>query len=230
MLTADKERALAHLIDRAERIRERVSIAEVLDALGVDYARNKGKIHCLYPDHVERTGSMKVYEKTNSAYCFGCGRSADVIDIVRLCGSKDAQRASLGQAVRWFETNFGIASGSAKQNLRERIDSRLSSWRKHRNTTALPKSALVLQIIQLKEAIQARYHKGTLATALWSIEDQIWNELEVTRESPERWATWARNVLRGPYTEAARHLQHPEETSLRSLRSSSREPDCFCPL
>ncbi len=31
--------------------------------------------------HNERTGSLHYYKKTNTVYCFGCGKSADVIDV-----------------------------------------------------------------------------------------------------------------------------------------------------
>lgn len=31
--------------------------------------------------HNEKTGSLHYYKKTNTVYCFGCGKSADVIDV-----------------------------------------------------------------------------------------------------------------------------------------------------
>lgn len=41
----------------------------------------QGKAPCLY--HSEKTASMHYYEKTNTCYCFGCGKVADAIDIYR---------------------------------------------------------------------------------------------------------------------------------------------------
>lgn len=225
MLAADKERALANLVDRVEAIKERVSIADVLDALGVDYTKSKGKIHCLYPDHVERTGSMKVYEKTNSAYCFGCGRSADIIEIVRLCGSTtDGQRASLGQIVRWFEGNFGIAGGSSRQNLNERVDRRLAPWRKTRHPQALSKNAAILQVLTYRDTLLSDLPKEALL-ALAPIEDRLWDRLESPDLQPENWVACALNVLRGSYADKIKLLRAENDSSLRSLRSSSREPD-----
>lgn len=39
-------------------------------------------IRCLNPDHNDSTPSMKIYDDTNTLYCFGCGFSANPISLV----------------------------------------------------------------------------------------------------------------------------------------------------
>ena len=54
------------------------------------------KRKALCPFHNESTPSFTYYPKTNSCYCFGCGKSADAIDVYRElhnCGFKDAVKA-----------------------------------------------------------------------------------------------------------------------------------------
>lgn len=42
---------------------------------------SSGMAKCIF--HNEKTPSMKYYKKSNTVHCFGCGKTADVIDIVR---------------------------------------------------------------------------------------------------------------------------------------------------
>ena len=55
-------------------------IREVIRKCGVDVS-TKG--FCLCPVHNEKTGSCKVYDRTNTWYCFGCGAHGDNIDFVK---------------------------------------------------------------------------------------------------------------------------------------------------
>ena len=50
-----------------------------------------GFAKCLW--HNEKSGSMKLYRKTNRVHCFGCSKSADVIDIVMEINKVDFIRA-----------------------------------------------------------------------------------------------------------------------------------------
>lgn len=76
-------------------IKHKMGIGEHIDILDVDGARNRpilsvvssynmcvsrGMAQC--PFHDDKTPSMKIYEATNSFYCFGCGSGGDVIDFV----------------------------------------------------------------------------------------------------------------------------------------------------
>ncbi|BDS10686.1 CHC2 zinc finger domain-containing protein [Aureispira anguillae] len=69
---------------RIEEIKERLSIKDVLAHYGITANKNK-HINC--PFHDDKTPSMKVYEATNTVYCFSgnCsthGKSLDVIEFV----------------------------------------------------------------------------------------------------------------------------------------------------
>jgi hypothetical protein len=60
-------------------IKSNVSIYDVISRYGFELNR-AGFIVC--PFHNEKTGSMKIYGKTNRFKCFGCGVWGDVIDFV----------------------------------------------------------------------------------------------------------------------------------------------------
>lgn len=59
-----------------EDVKERVSIKDVLQHFGLQCNRY-GNILC--PFHADRNPSCKIYEETNSFYCFSCGAGGDVI-------------------------------------------------------------------------------------------------------------------------------------------------------
>ena len=68
-----------------QEIKERLSIVQVLAHYGLKENRNK-HINC--PFHEDKTPSMRVYEETNTVYCFSgnCrleGKSLDVIEFVQ---------------------------------------------------------------------------------------------------------------------------------------------------
>lgn len=55
----------------------------------IRFSQNKSK--CLW--HDEKTPSLNYYEKTNTVYCFGCGKSADAIDVYRALHNCDFKTA-----------------------------------------------------------------------------------------------------------------------------------------
>lgn len=57
-----------------------VPMRDVLERYGV--AVNRAG-YALCPFHDEKTPSLKVYDKTNSYYCFGCGKGGDPVRFVR---------------------------------------------------------------------------------------------------------------------------------------------------
>lgn len=67
------------MIDFKGEILGLVSIHNVVEAYGYT-PDNKGFINC--PFHSEKTASCKIYPKTNTFYCFGCGAGGNVIDFV----------------------------------------------------------------------------------------------------------------------------------------------------
>lgn len=65
-------------MDRDE-IKQHVSIGWVLDHWGIR-ANRAGKILC--PFHNDNNPSCQIYYKTNSFYCFSCGKGGDIFTLV----------------------------------------------------------------------------------------------------------------------------------------------------
>ena len=49
---------------------------------------NNGFIQCLFPDHEDHDPSMHWWEKTNSFFCFGCGRVCDLSTLANIFEGK----------------------------------------------------------------------------------------------------------------------------------------------
>lgn len=73
-------------------------ILEVAVRLGLKVDRHN---LCLCPFHEESEPSLKIYDKSNSFYCFGCARHGRVIDLVE--GSLNLKFVS---ACNWLKNNF----------------------------------------------------------------------------------------------------------------------------
>lgn len=67
-----------------------LSIREVANRCGVDVDR---KGFCCCPAHSEKTGSCKLYDRTNTWYCFGCHAHGDNIDFVKAALNCDFEEA-----------------------------------------------------------------------------------------------------------------------------------------
>lgn len=74
---------------KVDNIKENYSIKEELESRGIKVNRN-GFCNCIF--HKEKTASMKIYPN-NSFYCFGCGRSGDVISVVMQLENLDFKSA-----------------------------------------------------------------------------------------------------------------------------------------
>ena len=85
---------------RSENIKAALDIDRVVSFYGYEPNR-QGFLNC--PFHSEKTASCKIYPKSNSFYCFGCGAGGDVIDFVRLLYGLDFRQA----CVR-LEADFGL--------------------------------------------------------------------------------------------------------------------------
>jgi len=74
-----------------ELIKERVSLEDAFEFLGMDWPRSK-KILC--PFHDERTPSCHLYAQQGRVHCFGCGQGGDVIELVMAVQKWDFVRAA----------------------------------------------------------------------------------------------------------------------------------------
>lgn len=83
-----------------ETIKNSVSIYDILGCYNLSTNR-AGFIVC--PFHAEKTPSMKIYSKTNTYKCFGCGVFGDVIDFVA-----KMEKVNTRNAMEIIATKFGL--------------------------------------------------------------------------------------------------------------------------
>lgn len=92
---------------RADRIREKIDIAEVLADYGYFVHAEYGgeeQFRCdLHGDGQDNKPSARVYPESNSWYCFACGRSRDAVETVR-------EKEGLGfwDAVKLLESKYNL--------------------------------------------------------------------------------------------------------------------------
>lgn len=87
-------------------IKAAVNIGDLVKNYGIE--TNRQGVACC-PLHNEKTPSFKVYPKTNSFYCFGCGAGGDVIKFVELM-----EHVSASDAAKILAANFGLNLCSGK--------------------------------------------------------------------------------------------------------------------
>ncbi|KYH12862.1 DNA primase [Neorickettsia sp. 179522] len=85
-----------------ELIKERISVSEVVGRT-VKLKRVGSRLIGKCPFHQEKTPSFSVNDKGRFFYCFGCGKSGDVIDFVSL-----TKRLDLNEAVEELASSIGI--------------------------------------------------------------------------------------------------------------------------
>ena len=125
---------------RSENIKAALDIEKVFSFYGYEPNR-QGFVSC--PFHSEKTASCKIYPKSNSFYCFGCGAGGDVIDFVRLLYGLDFRQA----CVR-LEADFGLVgvTDSASPELSEKA--------KKRNAEKAEYKALERQAVRYRQIIR----------------------------------------------------------------------------
>lgn len=81
------------------QVREANRIEDVLNESGVKLKGNKA----LCPFHQENKPSLQVYPKTDSFYCFGCGKGGDIFTFIMMIES-----VSFVEAVKILAKRKGI--------------------------------------------------------------------------------------------------------------------------
>ena len=89
-------------------LKSRHSLADVVEAAGVQL-RGRGRVRQgVCPFHQESEGSFKVYADTSRFYCFGCGVGGDVLDFIQR-----AEGLTLPEAIQRLGGGTGLAPSSA---------------------------------------------------------------------------------------------------------------------
>ena len=85
-------------------LKERLDVIACLSHFGVSVpASGRNVVACLCPFHEERTPSFMVYKSDNRAWCFGCNRGGDVLDLTRRF-----QDCSTSEAVAYWKDRLGL--------------------------------------------------------------------------------------------------------------------------
>lgn len=96
-------------------IKRSVSMPDICERYGIQRTRN-GFISC--PFHAEKTPSCKVYDGERGFYCFGCGKSGDVIDFVAAHFSLD-----MNESAKMLNRDFSLGLPlERKMTLREKYE------------------------------------------------------------------------------------------------------------
>lgn len=86
----------------AEEIKEKVSCREFVEKIGLKINRSG---FCCCPFHGEKTPSLKIYDSTNSWYCFGCHAGGDVISFAKMY-----YKVSFSDAVKRLANDFNLST------------------------------------------------------------------------------------------------------------------------
>ena len=91
-----------------EALKSRHSLADVVEAAGVQL-RGRGRVRQgVCPFHQESEGSFTVYADTSRFYCFGCGVGGDVLDFIQR-----AEGLTLPEAIQRLGGGTGLAPSPA---------------------------------------------------------------------------------------------------------------------
>lgn len=98
-------------------ILQKVPISQVIKHYNPDVSTSSSLIRCINPSHNDSTPSMKLYEKTNSCYCFGCGFSGNPISVVA-----KLENCSLLEAMQKLKKWFNIEEDFTQLTLKDRVN------------------------------------------------------------------------------------------------------------
>lgn len=92
--------------EKFQIIKNSVDITDVAVLLGAQNLKRcgcgKSQCNCMF--HDEKTGSMMIYETTNSFNCFGCGTGGDVITLVQ----KALDMPKAIDAAKWLDNQYSL--------------------------------------------------------------------------------------------------------------------------
>jgi hypothetical protein len=91
-----------------EEIKARLSLQAALEHFGahVPYWRDRPfTIPCFLPGHEDKTPSLTVYPRDDRAWCYGCNRGGDLLDITALMLNTDIQGA-----VEYWSRRFNLSA------------------------------------------------------------------------------------------------------------------------
>lgn len=102
----------------SDELKQSIKMRDLLRQYGITVDR---KGFCCCPFHNEKTGSMKIYDKTNTYHCFGCGASGDVFTFVQSMDNCDFKAAfiKLGGTYKTMSDNERIVANTKRERERK---------------------------------------------------------------------------------------------------------------
>ncbi len=120
-------------------IRDRISITRVCETLGI-VAKPEGsvyKCHCIF--HSDPHPSLFLYPEQNRFYCYQCGESGDIFDLI-----KGKLELDFDESVSWLEKNFPeiLNERPARFPIRRSRDGYEIAFEQYRNMSDVEKTSL----------------------------------------------------------------------------------------
>ena len=96
----------------ADELKQAIPIADLLEALQLQPNR-AGFLSC--PGHPDKTPSLKIYEKTDSFYCFSCNTGGTIIDFYMLYFDCSFTEAVEGLAILFNLSSSHTTTATARR-------------------------------------------------------------------------------------------------------------------
>lgn len=178
--------------DLVQRIKEAVKIRDFVESTG---AHVNGHGFCCCPLHGEKTASLKVYDRTNSWYCFGCHHGGDVLAFARLY-----YKVSFPETVKMLAQQYDINCDS-KPDIKNAVNKAVLEMQRKKKAR---------RIEQLENEYWIYYeswldadHKAVDLAPKTMYDDftQSWSEAIIKRESLKETLDWLdfkrRSIING---------------------------------
>ena len=179
---------------RADRIREEVSIVQVLADYGymVDPAGEdrEQQFSCdLHGDGRDTKPSARVYPVSASYYCFACGRSRDAIEIVR-----EKEGLEFWESVRLLEKRYDLPSMPWAEGDRDVGSRTVRGVDSALNRSVSPEDALARVARFVDNLCRERVIPAEKCASLWEAHDKVQHYYE-NDGSPDKCRELATEVL-----------------------------------
>lgn len=173
---------------RKERILAQVSLRDLFQHQGWSYDTDH-RIICLNPEHNDVHPDMKIYDDTNSVYCFACGFAGDVVRIVSHC-ILETQKYT--DALDWLEGNFEVSENTTVAKLRLLKKLKSSSGPNLKNHA-------VLSILDLFKEVERAIPSPNLTLGACIKQYVLLDLYDEYGDDYVGWASTARSYIKGIY-------------------------------
>ena len=181
---------------KIQEIKARLSIVQVLAYYGLKQNKNK-HINC--PFHDDKTPSMRVYEESNTVYCFSgnCEQSGKSMDVIEFVQQKEL--CSKYKAIMICKSILGADVSKAKDKKQE-IRAIEQIWKSLKGSLNKKESAKVYLKSRGLSLQYAGYHSGHFYKS--KLAEQAKEVGLITAEGK----AWARNCILFPLKNATNQI------------------------